>query len=844
MPGVLPLSPFPVFADSHQQEVQANATLTVSGSSIFLGYGDKEITLVVNVLAAPTGTTPTLQYTLQEVDPGDGATVFGQTVSTVSITAIGVYEITIRATQGGSLKVSWAVGGTTPSFTQVYATLVSKGTTAGTGVDASGVERPVLVDSSARQVVVGPGVAGTPAGGVLTVQGVVGGTAIPISGSISATNPSVGTNAAAAPTSSTQVGGSDGTDLQAARVFDADTGAGSQYVLGAVLRKSASGGSVEAGTPSDPLRVDPTGTTAQPVTDNGGSITVDTPQLPAALVGGRLDVVVGAALPAGTNNIGDVDVLSVPAPLSTTGGGTEAAALRVTVANDSTGVLSVDDNGGSLTVDGTVTANQGTAAATVGAWPIKVTDGTNTAAVKAASTAAVAADPALVVAISPNNPVTTTAAADVVPATQNITTRDLVSATAVGANGQSIITGAPTAGSAAAFTVSSLETVQVQVTGTWTGTLQVEISQDGGTAWYIRRIHQAGTDVINASFTANFAGGANVAGYTNIRVRAIAAMTGTATIRVVQSLNNNVIYVGNAQRITDNAGNYLPAMDAVARRGFVALTDGTNGPVAVKAPSTAAVAADSALVVAFSPNSPITVVSTPSNGVGGISTGDVVLTSAVISAVRRTTYTEQSANFTGSIVSASASDAAAGTGARTVKITYYSATGAGPFTETVTLNGVTAVNLVNLDHCYIEKMEVVTVGSTGSNVGIITLKTGAGGAGTTVGTIAATDNQTFWAHHYVPLGKTCYITATYVGSSSTAITAPSMFLIKKFAFTVANAPELQASDFISQGGTSSMTPRVYGTPIAIIGPARLLMYVISSSGNTITYRGAFDFYDL
>ncbi len=33
------------------------------------------------------------------------------------------------------------------------------------------------------------------------------------------------------------------------------------------------------------------------------------------------------------------------------GGGTEAAALRVTVANDSTGLLSVDDNGGSLTVD-------------------------------------------------------------------------------------------------------------------------------------------------------------------------------------------------------------------------------------------------------------------------------------------------------------------------------------------------------------------------------------------------------------------------------------------------------------------------------------------------------------
>jgi len=39
------------------------------------------------------------------------------------------------------------------------------------------------------------------------------------------------------------------------------------------------------------------------------------------------------------------------------GAGLEATALRVTVATDSTGVLSVDDNGGILTVDGTVTAN-------------------------------------------------------------------------------------------------------------------------------------------------------------------------------------------------------------------------------------------------------------------------------------------------------------------------------------------------------------------------------------------------------------------------------------------------------------------------------------------------------
>jgi hypothetical protein len=49
------------------------------------------------------------------------------------------------------------------------------------------------------------------------------------------------------------------------------------------------------------------------------------------------------------------------AQLSVVGTGTEAAALRVTIATDSTGVLSVDDNGGALTVDGTVTVGSITA---------------------------------------------------------------------------------------------------------------------------------------------------------------------------------------------------------------------------------------------------------------------------------------------------------------------------------------------------------------------------------------------------------------------------------------------------------------------------------------------------
>jgi hypothetical protein len=88
-------------------------------------------------------------------------------------------------------------------------------------------------------------------------------------------------------------------------------------------------------------------------TNNIGDVDVLT--LPALVAGtaniGDVDVLTLPALVAGTANIGDVDVLTVPAPLSTAGGGTEATALRVTIASDSTGLVSVDDNASSLTVD-------------------------------------------------------------------------------------------------------------------------------------------------------------------------------------------------------------------------------------------------------------------------------------------------------------------------------------------------------------------------------------------------------------------------------------------------------------------------------------------------------------
>lgn len=53
------------------------------------------------------------------------------------------------------------------------------------------------------------------------------------------------------------------------------------------------------------------------------------------------------------------------------------------------------------------TVVQGSPSTTSNAWPIKITDGTDTAEVKPANTSATASDPALVVAVSPGTPIST-----------------------------------------------------------------------------------------------------------------------------------------------------------------------------------------------------------------------------------------------------------------------------------------------------------------------------------------------------------------------------------------------------------------------------------------------------
>lgn len=91
------------------------------------------------------------------------------------------------------------------------------------------------------------------------------------------------------------------------------------------------------------------------VDDNGGSLTVDNSTL--AVVGAGTEAAAmrvtiandSTGLLSVDDNGGSLTIDN--ATLAVVGAGTEAAAMRVTIATDSTGLLSVDDGGGSLTVD-------------------------------------------------------------------------------------------------------------------------------------------------------------------------------------------------------------------------------------------------------------------------------------------------------------------------------------------------------------------------------------------------------------------------------------------------------------------------------------------------------------
>jgi hypothetical protein len=268
----------------------------------------------------------------------------------------------------------------------------------------------------------------------------------PLAGSASA-NASVGPNGGATPTSATLVGGQNGGLLRPLQT-DASGNLLVSVILPAILNNNVSqfgGNNVVTGTGVSGLGIPrftissdsnilatqsgtwnitnisgtislPTGASTSALQTSGNAtLTAISSQLPATL--GAKTIANALAVSIASDQTVPVSLASVPLPTgaatsalqttgnttlstisgqlpATIGAKTIANALAVSIASDQTVPVS-----GTITVTGVATsANQ-----TNGTQQSRITDGTNVSTVKAASTAAVAADTALVVAISPNN---------------------------------------------------------------------------------------------------------------------------------------------------------------------------------------------------------------------------------------------------------------------------------------------------------------------------------------------------------------------------------------------------------------------------------------------------------
>jgi len=356
-----------------------------------------------------------------------------------------------------------------------------------------------------------------------------------------------------------------------ATIFDVNSGAGAEGALGVSFRKTVSGGSVEYGTSTDPVRIDPTGTTTQPVsgtiTANAGTGTISvsfSPSRPTVVADagtGTFNVffspsnpavnVSNASIPvtqsggwtmtanagtgtltirtdpgytlgqvglnAGTNNIGDVDVLSIAAGDNNIGNVDIVTMPSVTVGS------------------GTVTANAGTGTMSVSFSP-------------ATPSVAVTNNPVLGAGTSNIGDVDVLTLPPLVAGTANIGDVDIVTmpnvTLAAGTNTNEVV------GDAASGAAKAGNPVQIgavfnttQPTVTTGQVVEAQATARGGI------IVATGTDTFNITVNAALpAGTANIGDVDVVTLPNVTLAAGTNTNEVVGDAAHDAVIAGNPVR--------------------------------------------------------------------------------------------------------------------------------------------------------------------------------------------------------------------------------------------------------------------------------------------------------
>jgi hypothetical protein len=284
----------------------------------------------------------------------------------------------------------------------------------------------------------------------------------------------------------------------------------------------------------------------------------------------------------GTNVLG---TSSHPVRIDPTGTTTQPISGTIT-ANAGTGTFAISAASLPLPTGAATSANL----TTLGTQTTEINDGTHSGTIKAASTAAVATDTALVVAVSPNNSVAVTGT--FYQATQPVS---------------GTITANAGTGT---FTVSG--TVAATESGTWT----VQPGNTPNTTPWLSTINQGGN---SATVTAANALKVDGSAVTQSVSGTVTANAGTGTFTVSGTVTANAGTNLNTSALATSANQTTLGTQTTE------LNDGTHSGT-IKAASTAAATTDTALVVALSPNSPLPA---GSAALGSVSVSNFPATQAV-----------------------------------------------------------------------------------------------------------------------------------------------------------------------------------------------------------------------
>jgi hypothetical protein len=502
---------------------------------------------------------------------------------------------TIVSTDGASnvrVRVSLYTSGTTTcnlrASSQTQPPVLYSGTAGGVlpptvvqigGTDGSNL-RTMSTDTSGHPVIVGPGTAGAPSGGVVTIQGIASGTNVPVSQGTTpwtdnitqfgGTNLSTGIGAGGAGIPRVTVSNDSNILATQSGTWTVQPG-NTQNTTAWLVQDSADGPVTPGAVASKSMLIGGQFNAALPTLTNTQQSAIQLDSSGRVLVGS-----IASALPTGANTIGAVTQASGP----WTENLTQIAGNAVSTAASGVQKVGIVGNAGA-TLDSTLAVG----AAPTDGLGILVQYNTTQPAPTNTQTVSLQSDQSGNMLEFPGVQIK---AGDAWTSATTINTLQYPTGTAT--------VGAPLGAMAIL--------VQLDQTTTLTGGAVTFQGTYDGTNWITVPTAQVLNPQTFASLTNPYTFVANtnqpflilLQGFQQIRLNLTTVITGTG------SVTPNWTILSNSPLQSVQQG---PAA-SLAGAWSTKITDATNGPVAVKPASTAAVAADPALVASLSPNAPAT----------------------------------------------------------------------------------------------------------------------------------------------------------------------------------------------------------------------------------------------